>query len=111
MKTPMMTTKELSEAGVTRIVMPETKSETPRTDRAVKDCYLGEGELNPLIDFCRELERELNSRQINGYMTTMRAEVEAASSITNRVSLICKAPISGIKLNSEVLLSFDTTSL
>ena len=58
MKTPMMTTKELSEAGVTRIVMPETKSDTPRTDRAVKDCYLGDGKLNPLIDFSKRLEIE-----------------------------------------------------
>jgi hypothetical protein len=36
----------------------KTKSKTPRTDRAVKDCYLIEGELSPLIEFCRELEIE-----------------------------------------------------
>ena len=34
------------------------ESETPRTDRAVKDCYLGEGELNPMIIFCQEIELE-----------------------------------------------------
>jgi hypothetical protein len=32
--------------------------ETPRTDRAVKDCYLGDGEPNQLIDFSKRLEIE-----------------------------------------------------
>ena len=36
MKKPMMTTRELSEAGVTRIVMPSTKNKTTITAKILK---------------------------------------------------------------------------
>ena len=55
-----MTTKELSEAGVTRIVMPRT-DKTPRTDKLVEEAYIqderGGGWMKSVpADFARNLE-------------------------------------------------------